>query len=214
MKHLSSVVLAAAIVAAGVTACFKDPTSGLRNGAARIELNRSAITLRTGDSLAIQAELKDEQGNVLNAASLTWSSDDAAVASVRVDSIPIPGPAFSRGFVLANAAAGGVAHVTVTDGSLSSTFRVLVLPARLTALAQAALTGTAARDTVINFLPGNVIVRDTFTAKDTVIFTTTAGSNLTFDPAASTVSFGPTKATESPQDRSSPSWIRGISRRP
>jgi len=193
MKHLSSVVLAAALVAAGVTACFKDPTSGLRNGATRIELTRTAITLFTGDSLAIQAELKDEQGNVLNAAGVTWASDNAAVATVRVDAIPIPGPAFSRGFVLATGAAGGVAHITVTGSGLTNTFRVVVLPTRLTASASAAVSGTARTDTIVNVLPGGVIQNDIFTAGDTVTFTMLAGSNLTFDSTASLVGFGTTR---------------------
>jgi hypothetical protein len=184
MKHLSSVVLAAALVAAGVTACFKDPNADLRNGASRLELNRNAITLRTGDSLAIQAELKDDQGNVLNAAAITWSSDNAAVATVRVDSIPIPGPAFSRAFVLAVGAAGGVAHVTATDGNLTSSFRVLVLPARLTASATAAVTGTARTDTIITNPPGGAPILTIFTAGDTVVFTAVSGGALTFRTAA------------------------------
>ena len=202
MKHLSSVVLAAALVAAGVTACFKDPNSGLRNGASRIELSRTAITLRTGDSLAIQAELKDDQGNVLNAASITWSTDNAAVASVRVDSIPIPGPAFSRAFILAVGPAGGVAHVTATDGNLTSTFRVLILPARLTASASAVVSGTVRTDTIITVPPTGAPVLDIFTVGDTVTFTAASGSALTFrtaataalDTANSQVWLGPNKA--------------------
>jgi hypothetical protein len=193
MKHLSSVVLAAALVAAGVTACFKDSQEPLRNGATRIELTRNAITLVTGDSLAVQAQLKDEQGNVLSAAGVEWATDNAAVATVRVDSIPIPGPAFSRGFVLATAAAGGVAHITVTSGGLTNSFRVLVLPAGLTASASAVVSGTARTDTIVNVLPGGVIQNDIITAGDTVTFTALAGGNLTFDAAASLVGFGATR---------------------
>lgn len=195
MKHLSSIVLAVAVVAAGATACFKDPTSSLRKGPNRIELTRSAVVLSTGDSLAVQAELKDEQGNTYDAGNVQWATDNAAVATVRVDSTPIPYNAFSRGFVLAASPTGGVAHVTVTSGSISSGFRVLNLPKRFSASMPPVFRGpTTVVDTIISKRPDNTIALDVFTTGDTVVFKNVAGSDLTLDPTASTVSFGAMKA--------------------
>jgi hypothetical protein len=96
MKQLSSILLAAALVAAGTTACFKDPTSGLMNGPVRIDLARSVVFVNAGDSVAIQAEVKDEAGNVFDASAATWASGDETVAVARKDTVYIPGGAFSR----------------------------------------------------------------------------------------------------------------------
>ena len=85
MRHLSSIVLAAAVVAAGTVACFSDPTSGGRNGASRIVLTRSSVFLDVGgDSLSVQAELKDDQGNTYDVSDATWTTGDDAVAVVNV----------------------------------------------------------------------------------------------------------------------------------
>jgi len=182
MKHLSSVLLAAVLVAASVTACFKDAQDPLRNGATRIELSRNSITLSTGDSLSVQAEIKDGQGNVLNAAGVQWATDNAAIATVRVDDIPIPGPAFSRAFVLARADTnGGVAHVIVTAAGLTDTVRVLVLPTGLTATASA--TGTARADTI-----GTTAIN----AGDTVMITST--NVIRFDAALTQITLGTKRA--------------------
>jgi hypothetical protein len=195
MKHLSSIVLAVAVVAAFATACFTDPTSSLRKGASRIELSRSAVTLATGDSLAIQAELKDDQGNTYDAGALQWATDNAAVATVRVDSTPIPYGAFSRGFVLAASATGGVAHITVSLGSISTGFRVLNVPAGFSASAPTLFRGgVAVKDTIVTKNPDNTVTRDIFTSGDTVVFKLATGSTLSFNATASTVSFGAAKA--------------------
>jgi hypothetical protein len=191
MKHLSSIVLVAAVVAAGTVACFKDPTSSLRKGATRIELTQTAVTLVTGDSLAIQAEVKDAQGNTYDAGSVEWTSDNSAVASVVKDAgTYIPYGAFSKAFVLGAGPAGGVAHITATSANLTATLRVLNLPARLTALATPAVSGTASADTIPGSVGPPLIPTVVFSAGDTVTITTTAGSNLTFNATASKVDFG------------------------
>ena len=194
MRHLSSIVLAAAVVAAGAVACFKDPTSGLRNGATRIELTRVAATLVTGDSLAIQAEVKDEAGNTYDAGSMQWTSDNPAVAIVRIDSATyVPYGAFSKVFVRGVSPTGGVAHITATYSNLTATFRVLNLPADLAALATPAVSGTASADTVPGLAGPPVVPAFAYTAGDTVTITTVTGGALTFDSTASTVSFGTSK---------------------
>ncbi len=191
MKHLSSIMLAAAVLAAGTVACFKDPTSGLRKGASRLALTREAVTLVTGDSIAIQAEVKDQQGNTYDAGSVQWTTDNPAVAAVAKDTITyIPYGAFSKAFVRAVGPGGGVAHITVSYGSITATIRVLDLPARLTALATPTVTGTARADTIPGSAGPPVINPVYFTAGDTLTISAASGSNLTFNPDSSEVLFG------------------------
>jgi hypothetical protein len=195
MKHLSSILLAAAFVAGSVTACFKDPTSDLMNGPSQITLTRSAITLRTGDSIDVSAELKDDAGNTYGVTDAQWVSADANVAAVRVDTIIIPGDAFSRAIIRGVAAGGGTTTVTVTIRGVSKQFRVLVLPRALGATAAPAVSGTARTDTILITLPGGVIQRDIFTVGDTVTFTVAAGSKVYFSAdTMSKVSFGANRA--------------------
>ena len=126
MKRLSPIVLAVVLIGAIATACFDDPTSSLRNGPARLDLSRTAIFINLGDSLSVNAGVKDEQGNVFSAAGTTWESADPTVATVRVDDIVIPNNAFSRAFVLAVAA--GRTYVRVTSQGVSDSVLVWVLP--------------------------------------------------------------------------------------
>ena len=195
MKHLRLIVLAFAVIAAGATACFKDPTSSLRNGPSRIELTRSSMVLKVGDSLSVQAVVKDDQGNTYDAGDAAWTVDVAAIAAVRKDTtVVIPFNAYTLGFVRGVAAAGGVAIVTVTSHGLTNTVRVVILPTALTASAAVTVTGTAHADTIPHALPA---VNDVFSAGDTLVFTTLAGSNLTFNTTgatASTVTLGTQKA--------------------
>ena len=195
MKHLSSILLAAAFVAGSVTACFKDPTSDLINGPSQITLTRSAITLRTGDSIDVSAELKDDAGNTYGATGAQWVSADANVAAVRVDTILIPADAFSRAIIRGVAANGGTTTVTVTIRGVSKQFRVLVLPAALAATATPAVSGTVRTDTIVATLPGGVVTRDIFTVGDTVTFSVLGGSKVYFSAdTMSKVSFGPNRA--------------------
>ena len=126
MKRLSPIVLAVVLIGAIATACFDDPTSSLRNGPARFDLSRSAIFINVGDSLSVNAGVKDEQGNVFSAAGTTWESADPAVATVRVDDIVIPNNAFSRAFIK-GVAAGGT-FVRIASQGVRDSVRVTVLP--------------------------------------------------------------------------------------
>ncbi len=127
MKHLSSIVLAVAVVAAGAVACFKDPTSSLRNGASRVLLTRSSVFLPVGDSLSVQAELKDDQGNTFDVPDATWTSSNPAVAVVNVDaSRPIPLHIFSRAFIRTTGA--GLAWVYFESHGLKDSVQVYGLP--------------------------------------------------------------------------------------
>jgi hypothetical protein len=126
MKHLSSIVLAVALIAAGATACFKDPTSSLRNGPTRIELSRSSLFVNVGDSISVQAEVKDDAGNAFDAADAVWTSSVPAVIAVTRAAATVPFDAFSRAFV--RAVAPGLSWVYVTTHGLTDSVQVYGLP--------------------------------------------------------------------------------------
>lgn len=126
MKHLSSIVLAVALIAAGATACFKDPTSSLRNGPNRIELSRSSLFLNVGDSISVQAEVKDAAGNTFDAADATWTSSVPAIIEVNRAAAVVPFDAFSRAFV--KAVAPGLSWVFVASHGLTDSVQVYGLP--------------------------------------------------------------------------------------
>lgn len=160
MKHLSSILLAAALVAAGTTACFKDPTSDLMNGPVRIDLARSVVFITAGDSVSIQAEVKDDAGNVFSSADATWTSGDETIAVARKDTVYIPGGEFSRVFI--RGVAGGQTYARITSNGLTDSVRVVVVPV--------VFNGTV--------LPATSNVGDTVTvtATSALTFSTTAGA--------------------------------------
>jgi hypothetical protein len=184
MRRQALVWLSAAVLALGAAACFSDPTKSLRAGATRLQLAQNTLTLHTGDSASVQALVYDGQGNQLTLTGAVWSSTDATIASVRADTAnPIPNDVYSRGVVKGVAAGGGVTTVVLTLGSLADTLRVTVLPAVFPGAVT--VTGTAGADTIIAPPAATVI----FSAGDTL--TVTSSALMTFDAAASTVSFGP-----------------------
>lgn len=127
MKHSSSIMLAAAVLALGAVACFKDPTSSLRNGPSRILLTRSAVFLNVGDSLQVRAEVKDEQGNTFTTTDAAWTTSDAQVAVVNPVTTPvIPYDAFSRAFV--RAVTAGKATVYFSSHGLTDSLMVVGVP--------------------------------------------------------------------------------------
>ena len=81
---------------------------------ASIELAESALTFTSlGDTTQLLAEVKDAAGTVISNAVVTWSSSDAAVATVSTTG-------------LLTSVANGVATITATSGSASATVSVAV----------------------------------------------------------------------------------------
>jgi len=162
MKHLSSIVLTAAVLAAGTVACFKDPTSAARKGPSRIVLTRSTIMLGVnGDSEQVQAELKDEQGNTYDVADAQWTSSNTAVAVVNVDTSQyLPYHALTRAFVHTTGA--GRAWVYIETHGIKDSIQVYGLPT--------VFDGTVAH-------VANPTLNDTITINGTaaLTFTTTGG---------------------------------------
>ena len=152
MKRQSLVLLAVAIVAAGIAGCFKDPVSSLQGGPAVLTTNYSNVIMLTGDSLVVIGYLKDHAGNVLPATGVTWTSADPTIANVRPDtgvhSLAVPGNAFTRGFIRGVTTTGGLTTVTVASRGISAVIRVVVMPVKIPA-SQFSVTGAASSDTLV-----------------------------------------------------------------
>jgi len=214
MKRQSLVLLAVAFVAAGAAGCFKDPVSGLRGGPAVLDVNESAVILKTGDSIAVLAYLKDNAGNVMPETDAIWTSADPTVAAVRKDSSQaIPGNAYTRAFIVGvNALSGGVTTVTVTTRNVSDTIRVVVIPAKFQASLVATAGAAALTDTIVNPASALTSTPRTYTAysaKDTLVLNGT--STLTFDTSKVTVQIGtPTGASKGLIVSKSPSQLKVV----
>lgn len=125
MKRQGKVLLAAAMLALFGVSCFSDPTDSLRNGPTRIDLDRSAAFIKVGDSLAVTAQLRDDQGNYLATTGASWASADPTIAVVHPDTVkPAPGAAFSRAQIVAVGTATKSTTVTVTIRGASATAKV------------------------------------------------------------------------------------------
>lgn len=179
MKRQSTILLAAAVLALGASACFSDPVEDLQGDPTAIDLSRQTVTVRAGDSVAVIATVKDAQGNTLPVESVTWTSADPAVAAVTEDVVqPAPGAIFSRAFVRGVTNVPGITTVNLTVNGLQSTLRVTVLPA--TFPGTIAVTGTPSSDTVIINRPAPLPpLVNVYSAGDTVVLT--APANVTFN---------------------------------
>lgn len=183
MKRFVTTILAAA----ALTACFDDPTEPLRDSPDRLTLSRSAVTLTSGDSIQLQVELKDDQGNQLPLGAVTWTSADPTIASVSSTG-KLPGELAERASVLGVTNAPGTTLITVAVGGISDSVRVTVLPASFSGTA--AVTGTVAADTIfVGTTPPDTLA---FMAGDTI--TLTLSGALTFTPGESEIHFGATNA--------------------
>ena len=180
MNRHSVRLLAAAFAVAGLAGCFDDPTSSLRNGPDALDLSRTAMAVTNGDSVQVEAVVRDAQGNPLPATSATWTTDNAAVAVVNLAAIQPPGGSTTRAYVKATNAVGAVTYVRLTARGVSDSIRVTSLPGVIPAGAVTVL-GAARADTV----PGVA----TFTAGDTVEVRLPV-STLTFDAGGSVVRIG------------------------
>jgi len=129
MKRQGKVLLAVAIVAAGVAGCFTDPTKSLRSGPALVQLDHSYSYLATGDSVAVTGQVVDNMGNIYPTTGASWTSSNTNAATVRQDTTVVPGNYFTRAFILgATLTAADSSTVTLTIGGLSQTLKVVVHP--------------------------------------------------------------------------------------
>ena len=186
--------IATAIVATAVlSGCFDDPTSSLRNGPAELRLSRTSAIVPVSDSVLVEANVVDEQGNILTAEGATWTSDDPAIAAVDLAATQLPANGSSRAYIKGVASLGGITTVRVTIRGVSDSVRVIALPNVLFgATGLAVVTGTPTPDTtaagIIGGCAGANAGVECFSAGDTL--TVTAATGTTFDPASSVVTLG------------------------
>jgi len=80
----------------------------------RVDVNPGTLTLQAGQSQALVALPKDAKGNLVSGQTVTWSSDQPAVASV-------------NGGVVTTSKSG-VATITASVGSVKGTAKITVIP--------------------------------------------------------------------------------------
>jgi len=125
MKRQGLVLLAVAVLSASAGGCFSDPTSSLRGGPSTLSVQYAVVHMNVGDSLTFQAQLLDNQGNVLPVTSVTYASANTGVARTGGDnSLVIPGNYYARGYI--TGASAGSTTVTVTAQGLSGKIAVTV----------------------------------------------------------------------------------------
>lgn len=178
MNRHSVRLLVAALAVTGLAGCFDDPTSSLREGPVSVDVSRSAMAVTVGDSVQVEAFVRDAQGNALPATGATWTTDNAAVAEVNLAGTQPPGDGSTRAWVVANDPNGAITYVRVTVRGLTDSIRVTSLPGTLPA-GLASVTGTPQADTILGVA---------YTAGDTVIIA--SGATLRFDSATTTIRFG------------------------
>lgn len=178
MNRHSVRLLAAVFAVAGLAGCFSDPASSLRNGPVSLTLSRTATAITDGDSLLVEAVVRDDAGNALATTGATWTTDDGNVATVNLATTQAPAEGTSRAYIAAKDPNGAVTYVRITVRGLTDSIRVTSLPGTLP-VGLASVTGTATADTLLGVA---------YTAGDTVVIN--SGATLLFDPAGSTVRFG------------------------
>ena len=104
----------AAIVMVALTACGGDPSSPTVPASVTVTASGST-TVTSGSAVQLTVTYRDTKGQVVSAAVVTWSSSDAAVASVA-----------NTGFVVA--AKAGTATITATVSGTSGTIPITVSP--------------------------------------------------------------------------------------
>ncbi|MYK99684.1 MAG: Ig domain-containing protein, partial [Gemmatimonadetes bacterium] len=112
----SGLLFTCSLVILTLSACGKDsPTEPSARISSSIVLSSSSATLTTiGQTLQINATVLDQDNNVLTGATVAWSSNSPAVASVS-----------SSGLV--TAVSGGTAQIRATSGSASANASVNVM---------------------------------------------------------------------------------------
>jgi hypothetical protein len=179
MNRHSVRLLVAAFAVAGLGGCFDDPTSSLREGPASLTLSRTSLVVVDGDSVLVEAFVRDAQGNALTAEGAQWGSDDGNVAGVALAATQTPANGSTRAYVQATNALGAVTYVRVTVRGLTDSIRVTSLPAVIPT-GNVTVVGAATPDTASD--------GTAFTAGDTIEIRLPV-STLTFDAATSVVRF-------------------------
>ena len=192
MKRQRVRIATAIVAAAALSGCFDDPTSSLRNGPAELRLSRTSAIVPVADSVLVEANVVDEQGNILTAEGATWTSDDPAIAGVNLAAQQLPANGSSRAYITGVASLGGITTVRVTIRGVSDSIRVVALPNQFFGAAGVAVvSGTPTADTTGAGIVGGCAganAGECFVAGDTLTVTAPAGT--VFDAASSVVTLG------------------------
>jgi hypothetical protein len=119
--------LAAIILLAVGSGCTTDPTQALSEGVGGVSASVSYVEIVVGDSVAVTAETKDNQGVAIPDPLPTIASATPAVVSIVEADVP---PLAQRLFYI-KALTFGEGEVTVTAGGQSLTINVQTWPARI-----------------------------------------------------------------------------------
>ena len=148
------------------------PSNAQPGGVASVTVSPSSAAINVGQTQQFTAVAKDSNGNVINGASFTWSSDTTSVATVN-----------SNG--LATTVAQGTAHITATSSGVNGTATLTVNPAGPT-VASVTVTPAAATinigqtqqfTAVAKDANGNVITEASFTWNSDATSVATVNSN-------------------------------------
>jgi uncharacterized protein (TIGR03437 family) len=157
--------LLAGAVALGVSACFSDPTSDLQGGPAKVQTNVSFVTMGIGDTATLEIRVVDNSGNQLAFSDPTYTSAAPAVATAEpltdTNLVAVPGNTIWKGYIIG--VAPGATTVVIGAAGLEDTVSVVVFPDYF--------TGT--------ITPSPLVEGEMFTIAST--------SQITFDPAGTTV---------------------------
>jgi hypothetical protein len=139
-RHLFGTVGSVAALTILVGGCVTDPTSDLRGGVDRVTLDRTFIELEFGDSVKVEAQSWDQQGNV-TAELPTVASSDPSVIEVVVDEFQTGDP-LPRTIFWAKAVGVGEASLTATAGGVTSgATRSLAFPVSFSGAVSTAASG-------------------------------------------------------------------------
>src|SRR5690242_21884055 len=133
-KKLAGAALVAALLGA---ACKGDPTTALVGSVSAVTTSLSYLTVNIGDSVLVQATVRDAANQPVVAAATEASSADAIATVSPGPGTPIPETQF-----YIKGVAYGTAVVTVTAGTATATINVKTYPAFV------AITGS--RDSVLS----------------------------------------------------------------
>jgi hypothetical protein len=124
-KHLLG-LRGAVLVMAFALACKGDPTVGLVGGVSTVTPSLTYVTVNVGDSILVNAAVRDEAGNPVPVAATAVSNTTGVVTVSPVSGAPLE---YSNFFV--KGITFGTGSITVTAGAATSTINVKTYPAAI-----------------------------------------------------------------------------------
>ena len=181
MNTLGRALLVTGLAGAAAIACSSD-SEKLGPLSPYLIADHSVVTVGTGDSVRVAVTLRDGNGRLMPVTGVWWTAQDPTVASVVLDTQPVPGSYEARAVIVGRTPTGGWTSVTIEAAGRVDTIAVAVLPARFQA-SLVSYAGMTHPDTIVRpallgppYVPPDTTV---FTAPDTLVLSGTAA--LRFD---------------------------------